>query len=417
MNQSTLLEVMRLGKAYRRDGGLTSRMASWLGADGSDESATWVLKDVSFSLARGEAIGIVGDNGAGKSTLLKLLARVISPTEGAVTSGANVRAVIELGLGFNPEFTGRRNAQLACAALGLTASRTVELVPIIESFSELGAYFDQPLRVYSSGMQARLAFSVVTADLPEILVLDEVLSVGDAYFQHKSFARIRELQAQGTSIVLVSHALESVRTLCDRVLLLEKGHLLRDGPPDEVLDLYNALTASREANQLTPEQRRLQSGWVETRSGTGQARVKSLTLLDTATQVPVSVARVGQMLTLVAEIEISEPVPQLVVGYMLRDRTGSIVWGSNTWHAKQVLHGLTESETVTCNLQFTCSLGQGSYSFSPALCSTETHLVNNYEWTDNALVFEVLNVDHPFFIGSSFMDAAFSLSRSSSALN
>lgn len=414
MTAAPVLEVSGLGKAYARQTGLSARVASWLGFAGDKGGAAWVLEGLSFTLRRGEALGVVGDNGAGKSTLLKLLAGVTQPSAGNVVRHASVRSVIELGLGFNPEFTGRNNAHIACAALGLTAGRTAELIPAIEAFSELGEYFDRPLRTYSSGMQARLAFSVVTADRPEVLILDEVLSVGDAYFQHKSFARIREIKALGTAIVLVSHGLESVRTLCDRVLLLDKGRLLRDGPPDEVLDLYNALTAGRQSGQQTPEQRRLKDGWIETKSGSGEAKIRSLSLCDAETMAPVAVARVGQKLVLNAEIEIYSSVPSLVVGFMLRDRMGQLIWGSNTWYTKQVEDDLRAGDRVSCQLPFTCSLGVGSYSFSPALVSTETHLVNNFEWTDNALVFDVLNVEHPTFIGSNHLDAAFHVSTSRS---
>jgi lipopolysaccharide transport system ATP-binding protein len=410
MIPAPLLEVTGVGKAYSRSAGLATRAASWFGFAPDESELSWVLRDVSFVLNPGEALGIVGDNGAGKSTLIKVLAGVTQATVGSVSRHSPVRSVIELGLGFNPEFTGRQNAQLACAALGLSAARTAALIPPIAAFAELGEYFDQPLRTYSSGMQARLAFSVVTADRPQVLILDEVLSVGDAYFQHKSFARIREIKALGTAIVLVSHGLESVRTICDRVLLLEKGQVLRDGSPDEVLDLYNALTAGRESAQQTPEQRRLEGGWVETKSGTGEARIRSLVLCDADSMTPVPVARVGQRVVLVAEIQIYAPVPRLVVGFMLRDRLGQLVWGSNTWYFRQVENDLSAGDTVICRLPFTCSLGVGSYSFTPALASTETHLVDNYEWTDNALVFEVLNVQYPTFIGNNHLDAAFSLS-------
>ena len=414
MSGPSVLEVSGVGKSYKKGGGIGTRIGAWFGF-ASSVQATWVLEDLTFSIVRGEALGIVGDNGAGKSTLLKLLAGVSQPSAGTIVRHAPVRSVIELGLGFNPEFTGRSNARIACAALGLDAGRTAELIPVIESFSELGDYFDQPLRTYSSGMQARLAFSVVTADRPELLILDEVLSVGDAYFQHKSFARIREMKALGTAIILVSHGLESVRTLCDRVLLLEKGKLLRDGPPDEVIDLYNALTAGRQSGQQTPEQRRLKDGWVETRSGSGEARIRSLSLSDAETQLPVAVARVGQKLVLNAEIEVFADLPRLVVGFQLRDRMGQLIWGSNTAYTKQEMDGLRAGDKVHCKLPFTCSLGVGSYSFSPALVSTESHLVNNYEWTDNALVFEVLNVQFPTFIGSSHLDATFQLTADGAA--
>ncbi|BCX80923.1 hypothetical protein MIT9_P0501 [Methylomarinovum caldicuralii] len=266
------------------------------------------------------------------------------------------------------------------------------------------------LRVYSSGMQARLAFSLATCVRPEVLIVDEVLSVGDSYFQHKSFDRIRRFKEEGTTILFVSHGMETVKEICNRVILLDKGQVLKDGLPDEVVDYYNALIAERENAKLTIEQRRERGGWLLTRSGTGEVRVARLSLVDAETGEEVATARVRQTLCLIAEVEIVEPIPKLVLGYMLRDKLGHVVWGTNTWHTRQVLEGLKPGDRVIYRLPFTCTLGPGSYSFSPALVSTDTHLVNNYEWTDNALVFDVINTNYPFFIGSSWLDAQFQIS-------
>ena len=160
--------------------------------------------------------------------------------------------------------------------MGLSQARLSELMPHIEDFAEIGEFFDQPLRTYSSGMQARLAFALATAERPDVLIVDEVLSVGDSYFQHKSFDRIRSFRAAGTSIILVTHSLGDVRALCDRVILLDKGHVLKDGPPDEVVDYYNALIAAKENEKLTVEQRREKDQWLFTRSGSKAAAVESV---------------------------------------------------------------------------------------------------------------------------------------------
>ncbi|WP_317705869.1 Wzt carbohydrate-binding domain-containing protein [Methylomarinovum caldicuralii] len=243
-----------------------------------------------------------------------------------------------------------------------------------------------------------------------MLIVDEVLSVGDSYFQHKSFDRIRRFKEEGTTILFVSHGMETVKEICNRVILLDKGQVLKDGLPDEVVDYYNALIAERENAKLTIEQRRERGGWLLTRSGTGEVRVARLSLVDAETGEEVATARVRQTLCLIAEVEIVEPIPKLVLGYMLRDKLGHVVWGTNTWHTRQVLEGLKPGDRVIYRLPFTCTLGPGSYSFSPALVSTDTHLVNNYEWTDNALVFDVINTNYPFFIGSSWLDAQFQIS-------
>ena len=179
---------------------------------------------------------LLGPNGAGKSTLLKLLTGTTQPTEGSMHIEGRVAALLELGLGFHPDFTGRQNAVMAGQLMGLSARDVTALMPEIEQFAEVGAYFDQPLRTYSTGMGVRLAFSVATAARPDVLILDETLSVGDAYFGHKCMRRIREFRAAGTTLLLVSHDPIAVKTLCDRALLLERGQVVRDGAPDTVLE-------------------------------------------------------------------------------------------------------------------------------------------------------------------------------------
>ena len=239
--------VSGLGKAYRQYPTRWSRLAEWvLPWQPPRHTAHWVLRDVSFRIDAGEAVGIIGVNGAGKSTLLKLVTGTTLPTTGSVSVEGRLAAMLELGMGFHPDFTGRQNALMAGQVLGLQETEVRELMPEIEAFAEIGEYIDEPVRVYSSGMQMRLAFSVATAVRPDILIVDEALSVGDAYFQHKSFDRIRRFKHDGTSLLFVSHSMQDVRVLCDRVVLLDQGRVLKDGLPDEVADYYNAMIAARE---------------------------------------------------------------------------------------------------------------------------------------------------------------------------
>jgi lipopolysaccharide transport system ATP-binding protein len=284
-------------------------------------------------------------------------------------------------------------------------------MPEIEAFAEIGAYFDQPMRTYSSGMQVRVAFSVATAFRPDLLIVDEALSVGDSYFQHKSFDRIRQFREEGVSIIFVSHSLSDVRTLCDRVILIDKGRILKDGVPDEVVDYYNAMITEKENAKLTVEQRRAKNGWLTTRSGSGEARVADLRLVDAATAQELAVVNVGQRVELRLQVTVHEDLPRLVLGYMIRDKQGHIIWGTNTWHTHQIVEAPRAGETIVFRLPFTCTLGPGSYSVSPALVSSDTHLSDNYEWVDNLLVFDVINVDRDFFIGSTSLDARFVIER------
>jgi len=318
-------------------------------------------------------------------------------------------------MGFNPDLTGRQNAYHSAGLMGYTQDQIEKVMPAIEDFAEVGEYFDQAVRTYSSGMQVRVAFAVATAFTPDLLIVDEALAVGDSYFQHKSFDRMRRFREQGTSIMLVSHSPGDVKALCDRVILLDKGRVLRDGAPDEVIDYYNALIARKENDHLSVEQRRDKEGWVMTRSGSGQVYTRGLRLEDAGSGQEVGLAMVGQSLRLVLEAEARDAVENLVLGFMIRDKQGHVVWGSNTWHTGQVQTQVKAGERVRFTLDFTCRLGPGSYSVSPALVSTETHLVDNFEWTDNLLVFEVMNAGQPMFIGSNWLDATFAVERSPNA--
>jgi len=404
------LHVQNLGKSYRQWGSELRRVASWFVPSIAPREEHWVLKDVSFSIGPGEAVGIVGQNGAGKSTLLKLITGTTVPTQGKVQVHGRVAAILELGMGFSPDLTGRQNAYHSAGLMGYSQADIERAMPEIEAFAEVGEYFDQAVRTYSSGMQMRVAFSVATAFKPDLLIVDEALSVGDSYFQHKSFDRIRQYRSEGVSIMLVTHSMSDVRTLCDRVILLDKGLVLKDGQPDEVVDYYNSLIATKENAKFTVEQRREKNGWMLTKSGTGEARIKSLRLLDAASGNDLAVVQVGQAVELRLEASIHTDIPQLVLGYRISDKQGHVVWGTNTWHTHQIRLNVKSDEVIVFRLPFTCTLGQGSYSVSAALHSTDSHLVDNYAWVDNQLIFDVINVDEDFFIGSSWLDAHFVIS-------
>ena len=401
------ISLRQLGKAYRQYSTEWDRVLSWFGIPTRAKSESWVLRDISFDMQPGEAVGIIGQNGSGKSTLLKIISGALEPTAGQVSRGGRIAAILELGLGFNPEFTGRENALNYLRMVGIPEMQIVELMHEVEAFAEIGKYFDSPMRIYSSGMQMRVAFAAATTLRPDLLIIDEALAVGDSYFVHKCIARIRAYCLSGTTLLFVSHDPGAVRQLCRRAVLLDNGEMIRDGPSDEVVDYYNALLAAKENAKLSVEQRRERGGWLTTTSGTGEAMIRSLRLVDAAAGHDIQMAEVGQRLRLIAEVTVHVDIPALVIGYMLKDRLGHVVWGTNTWHTQQRLLSLRAGQTVTFSLNFVCTLGPGSYAFSPALVSTDTHLVNNYQWTDNALVLDVVNTKHGYFIGSNALDYKF----------
>jgi lipopolysaccharide transport system ATP-binding protein len=209
----------------------------------------WAIRDVSFEIRKGETVGIVGRNGSGKSTLLQLICSTLNPTSGSVTTSGRIAALLELGSGFNPEFTGRENVFLNAAVLGLSHEETTDRFDDILSFAEIGEFIDQPVKTYSSGMMVRLAFSVQAMVDPEILIVDEALAVGDEKFQRKCFARLEELKSRGTSILFVSHSGPQVIELCDRALLLERGELIMDSSPQHVIRSYQRLIYAPESEQ------------------------------------------------------------------------------------------------------------------------------------------------------------------------
>ena len=326
-----VITATHITKRYKRYSSQWARLGEWLSLGRRiAHERRWALRDVNFKVRRGESVGIIGQNGAGKSTLLKILTGTAQPTEGHVRIGGRVSALLELGLGFHPDFSGRTNALMTCQMMGLTRNESERLLPEIEAFSELSDYIDQPMRVYSTGMQVRLAFSAATAVRPEILVVDEALSVGDTYFQHKCMQRIRAFKEQGTTLLFVSHDPTAVKSLCERALLLDGGRLIKDGKPDELLDYYNALVA-RQQHEEEIEQIENAFGRHGIRSGSGQARIEQVELIDDDGNCG-RAFRVGARVRLRVSVAFRQPVSDVTIGFVIRDRLGNDVFGTNTRH-------------------------------------------------------------------------------------
>jgi lipopolysaccharide transport system ATP-binding protein len=396
------LTVTNLGKAYKQYSGRWSRLLEWVTpGTAKRHHLKWVLQGINFSVQPGEAVGIIGINGAGKSTLLKLITGTTQPTTGNVHMTGRVAAMLELGMGFHPDFTGRQNAFMAGQLLGIGGEDIARLMPEIEAFAEIGDYIDQPVRVYSSGMQMRLAFSVATAIRPDILIVDEALSVGDAYFQHKSFDRIREFRKSGTTLLIVSHDKSSIQTICDRAILLNAGRVAMEGEPEAVMDYYNAMLADHQNQEV--KQVVTDDGKVQTISGTGAATVTSITLVDQRDR-PLEVVDVGQAVRLVIRAKAHKAIDRLVLGYGIKDRLGQVVYGTNTHYKQQVLTGVAAGDCYVFDIAFPANLGPGTYSVQTALTSNENHLTNNYEWRDLALVFNVININKAYFAGCAWID-------------
>lgn len=404
----SVLHLENVGKSFREYGSEWRRFASWFGFKSSKVIEHWVLRNISFAVRKGESLGIIGQNGAGKSTLLKAITGTMGVTEGSIAVHGRVSAILELGMGFDPDLTGRQNVTHIAGLLGFPSNEINRMIPEIEEFAEIGDYFDEPVRTYSSGMQMRVAFSVATAVRPEILIIDEALAVGDAYFIHKCFRRIREYKDLGTTLLIVSHDKSAVQTLCDRAILIDKGRMAADGNPQEVLDLYNAIIAEKE-NSTVQQSATSKHEMVATVSGTGEATVEDVRVEDRHGN-PVEFIGVGDPVELVIVVRVLKSIDRLVIGYMIRDRLGQPMFGTNTYYTDQVVHDASEGDVFELRAGFPLNLGAGSYSVSVALSSTETHLVNNYEWRDMALVFNVANTQRSEFVGMIWIPPSLTIS-------
>ena len=300
------ITITNLGKAYKQYPSRWSRLVEWLVPFSKPQhQLKWVLQDINFTVNPGEAVGIIGINGAGKSTLLKMIVGTTLPSTGSVSITGRVAALLELGMGFHPDFTGRQNTYMAGQLMGMSVEEITSLMPEIEAFAEIGDYMDQPVRVYSSGMQMRVAFSVATARRPDVLIVDEALSVGDAYFQHKSFDRIREFRKQGTTLLLVSHDKAAIQAICGRAILLKAGRLAMEGEPEAVMDYYNAMLADHQSQKV--QQIALTEGGQRTDSGTFEAEIISVNIID-VNEKSIEVVSVGAPIRVRIDVKINSDI-------------------------------------------------------------------------------------------------------------
>ena len=403
-----ILSVQNICKTYLDYESNFKRFASWFSKNKEEKNVKTVLKDVSFDVGAGEVVGLIGQNGAGKSTLLKIISHTLKPSSGRVTSSAKISSILELGMGFHGDLTGRQNAYQSCSLMGYSKEQIDEIIAYIEDFSEIGEYFDYPVRIYSSGMQMRLAFSVVTANRPDILIIDEALSVGDVYFQHKSFDKIKEFKSLGTTLIIVSHDSGAIKSICDRVILLEKGQILKDGEPEAVLDYYNALISKKQDVQIS--QVALENGKIATISGNKKACIKNVEILDAAGK-KIQNLEVGKKIKLKVTVQANENLPSLVLGYQIKNRFSQVVYGTNTYHLKQALKNLNKREEYDFSFEFDANLGVGSFSVTLALHDSDNHLQNNYEWRDNAIIFNVVNFSKPDFVGLAYLEPSLEIKR------
>ncbi|MEP7352999.1 MAG: ABC transporter ATP-binding protein [Acidobacteriota bacterium] len=353
------------------------------------------LRDISLTVERGEILGVIGPNGSGKSTLLQIVSGILEPTRGRVRAQGRIAALLELGAGFNPEFTGRENVFLNGELLGMSREAMERAFPEIERFAEVGKFLDRPMKEYSSGMYVRLAFATAIHVEPEILIVDEALAVGDAIFANRCIRKFEELKARGITVLFVSHDLGLVKRLCDRAALLVDGRVAAYGPPSEVVNRYVGLVLERqEAERLGQE--KLSEGVPQAdrsgpsgsfRHGDGASRITSVELLNARGEKAASVEP-GDTLSIIIKARAEKDLDGPVVGVLLRNRLGIDVWGTNTRIEGVDLGAVRAGEQFQVEFHFDCSLTRQDYTLTVA-----TQYVAGYsqDWLDDAVAFSVVD--------------------------
>jgi ABC-type polysaccharide/polyol phosphate transport system ATPase subunit len=359
----------------------------------------WALSNISFEVEGGTTTGIIGPNGSGKSTLLQIITGTLDPTHGTVWHAGRIAALLELGAGFNPEFTGIENVFMNASLLGLSRSETEQLLPQIESFAEIGDFIYQPIKMYSSGMQLRLAFATAIATSPDILIIDEALAVGDAVFQHRCMRRIKEMQENGTTILFVSHDPSSVRALCNRAVLLNQGEKIAEGTPSDVLNRYQKIIMARQqAYEASSTKTADQPGELVERKtmplsyvyrhGDRSAEVVEVELLDSALH-PVELVETGEPVTVRIVYVAHEDLDDVVCGFLIRNRHGIHVYGTNTELQEVPFERVRRGELTEVTFEFNCWLAPEMYSLCVAVHSSAAV---SFDWLDGCLFFRVMSV-------------------------
>jgi lipopolysaccharide transport system ATP-binding protein len=362
------------------------------------------LDDVSFEIQRGETFCIVGENGSGKSTLLQIVAGILYPSTGHVVVNGRVAALLELGTGFNPEFTGRQNVYMNAAILGLSRTEIAAKFPQIEEFAEIGEFIDQPVKTYSSGMAVRLAFSVAIHVQPEILLVDEALSVGDIYFRQRCLRKVHEMRAAGVTILFVSHAIAEVKALGDRAMWLNAGRIKEIGSTDAVVTRYMAAMVEKDNVYLAAAHRKAQSVAhepvkapeivdtlpnIDHRYGDGRAEVLGIAILDAAGQ-PIYILEPSSTIVVRVSVRALDDITLPIVGFMMRNHIGLDFAGTNTAREAFDFPPMMEGDVYTVDFHVQLpELYPSAFSFSPAIADGTLHSYRTCDWVDNAIVLQM----------------------------
>ncbi|MBI2821285.1 MAG: ABC transporter ATP-binding protein [Acidobacteria bacterium] len=385
----------------------------------------WALKDVNLRIEPGQTVGVIGANGSGKSTLLQLVAGILRPTEGILAVGGKVAALLELGAGFNPNFTGRENVYMNASILGLKKREVDERFSEIEEFASIGEFIDQPVKIYSSGMFMRLAFAVAISVDPEILLVDEALAVGDVVFQHRCMHRIDRLRRSGKTILFVSHDLQAITRFCDRTVLLDQGQVVQEGEPITVVQKYLEVFFERERRQKhLPGDDLPVVGYMDPsitvvstiphmdqRFGNGKARVHGILVLDGRHGV-INQARAGDYVIVRITARFEEALEYPIIGFTLRDHLHVEISSTNSSYEKLKLPPAQAGDFVTVDFRIRVPhMRPGSYSISPAVASGNIWEHDICDWVDNAYIFTLLDTELVYGMWKLEAEASYHVTR------
>jgi len=356
----------------------------------------YALSNVNFEIKKGDTAGIIGRNGSGKSTLLMIISGVLTPSDGSVTVNGKVSALLELGTGFNPELTGIENIYFGGTIMGYTREEIDRKVEDIISFADIGDFIHQPVKTYSSGMFVRLAFGVAINVEPEILIVDETLSVGDAAFQVKCINRIKKFKEDGKTLLFVSHDPGTVKTLCEYAYLLDKGQIIDEGEPDKVFDYYNSLLGLEEEIlvNITPEEKEK----LRKRIGNRRIVIRKIEMANEQ-NITTDTFVSGEKVSIKMKVLVNEDVENPTFGILIRDRLGNDIFGVNNCTINKRSGSFKKGKTYEVIYSIPLNLGINIYNLTVASHTEDTHVDECFDWINKACVFKIIPSSDFHFTG------------------
>lgn len=403
MTLETIISVKNLSKKFRRFNSVGDAVKEFFHPfQKGYHNEFWALKDVSIDIKKGECVGIVGRNGSGKSTLLQILCGIMQPTGGGISVNGRIAALLELGAGFHPSFTGRDNVYLNGALMGFTKEEMEEKFQSIAEFADIGDFIDQPVMMYSSGMFVRLAFSVAIHVDPDILIIDEALAVGDMRFQQKCYRKINEFKEKGKTIILITHDMAAVKNFCSTAAWLKDGKISMTGPPAEIIksyssymnyDLQTALPSVRDEGAL-----RKGSGieWEDVSGcpsfGEGGAVIKRVSLYAKDPYRKIAAFGGGEWVVFYAEIEALQDIASPIVGLVMNNSYGQQILGIGNWMLDKEIGPLAKGDTIIAEFEMKMPLlKNGQYSFTISIAEGTEASHTQLHWVHDAYVLEIVN--------------------------